>query len=230
MDLYSLPDPLQELATGEIASGERVRWAGQPAPRNTFPWVALGPVLFAIPWTLFALFWMGGASGVLDFNQLNGIGQLDTQKLVFSLFGIPFVLIGLAMLSSPFWIRRRMRRAASRTAYIITDRRAIVLDGGYYGDGFLGSLLGGVVRLAGQGIRVSSYGPDKLEPVQRVQREDGSGDMIFGEVRSSSEDSGRLQLATAGFFSIPDVKEVEDLLKSLAESGKKAKGQPPVRS
>ena len=115
MDVYSLPEPLRQLVTDELASGERVRWAGRPIPRYTFSWVALFPVFFAVPWTLFALFWMAGAAGVLD-NGFKGFGQLDTERLIFSLFGIPFVLIGLAMLSSPYWIRRRMGRAAARTA------------------------------------------------------------------------------------------------------------------
>ncbi len=55
-------------------------------------------VLFGVLWTGFSVFWMWGASG---FGQGDRIGSL------FALFGLPFVLIGLGMLLSPFYNRWR---------------------------------------------------------------------------------------------------------------------------
>jgi hypothetical protein len=116
-----LPPELATLVDDELASGERIVWVGQPIPsRYAFP--SLGIVLFAIPWTAFAIFWMAAASGFKLPDLARGSG-------LFSLFGVPFVLIGLGMLSTPFWMLRKARR----TAYVITDQRALVVDCGAWG-------------------------------------------------------------------------------------------------
>lgn len=219
MDIDSLPESLKGLVGNELESGERVRWVGQPVPRSTIPWIALFPFFFSIPWTLFSLFWMAMASGVMDpFRGFQGFGQVEPVRLVFSLFGVPFVLVGIGLMSSPYWIRRRLRRSAAGTAYLITDRRAIIFDSGYCGDSGLASVVGGVAQIARKGIHIRSYGPHKLGQVQRVQQEDGSGDVIFGEVLIESENNGQRQVMRSGFFSIPNVKDVEKLLNSLAET------------
>ena len=58
--------------------------------------------------------------------------------VLFPLFGLPFVMVGVGMLSSPFWLRRR----AKRTCYALTDRRAILWEAGWFGS-----------------VEVRSYGP-----------------------------------------------------------------------
>src|SRR5262249_26897020 len=130
-DSPALPESLDRLVNQELAPGETIRWAAQPTPRG-FPWLSLVPSLFAIPWTLFALFWMATASGILEHgNGFQNPGRLDMTRVISSLFGIPFVLVGLIMFCTPWWLRRRMRRGAARTAYVITNRRAIIFNGGY---------------------------------------------------------------------------------------------------
>jgi hypothetical protein len=44
--------------------------------------------------------------------------------VLFPLFGVPFVLIGLGMLAAPYW----MRRKAQNTVYALTDKRALILS------------------------------------------------------------------------------------------------------
>lgn len=223
MDVQMLPEPLYSLVNGELESGERVRWAGQPEPSGRVGWGALVPILFAIPWTAFSLFWMAAAGG---FVPPFGDGKLDASRMVFSLFGIPFVLVGLGMLSSPFWIRRRVRKAAAATVYMVTDRRAVVFDGGYFGDYTMAGLLGGVVARMRKGTSVRSYAPSQIGQIERIQRPDGSGDLLFGEpiyaeLADSSQMSGRQLLPQrGGFFSIPEVKHVAELLEQLVDKAK----------
>ncbi len=102
LDPYSLPDALQSLLRDEIPQGERVKWVGRPQPSSGFLWITLPLVLFALFDVGFALFWMAGAAGVFD-----GVGPMRTERLIFAPFGIPFLLIGVAMLTSPLWLRRR---------------------------------------------------------------------------------------------------------------------------
>jgi hypothetical protein len=214
MDQHTMPESLRQLVEGELASGERIQWMAQPQPRGGFPWAALPMMLFAIPWTGFALFWMANAAGVVGGNA-----PFDAGRLVFALFGLPFVLIGLAMLTAPYWIKRRLSRTAAKTIYLITDRRAVIFDGGYYGDGFAASMLSSAMRMRGKGTLIHSYTPNKFGPIQRLQRDDGSGDLIFGEELFSPMQQGyRTTITRAGFYSIPDVKEADRLLTALNQA------------
>ncbi len=176
---------LGALVDAELEPGERVIWSGQPIP-SRYARMTLPIVLFGIPWTAFALFWMAGASGfkVPDFSK-----GFD----VFPLFGIPFVLIGFGLLSSPFWTGRKARR----TAYVLTDRRAFTLDGH-----------------AWRGFTVRSFAPGRLTDLKRTQYPDGSGNLIFA--RQYRADSDGAQHSTeVGFFAIHDVKHVESLIRDL---------------
>ena len=97
-----LADDLASLVEAELAPGERVEWLDQPLPSRR-AWSALPVVLFGIPWTAFSVFWVVAASGFKVPNFDHGFG-------FFPLFGLPFVLIGLGMLSSPYWLSRMAAR------------------------------------------------------------------------------------------------------------------------
>ncbi len=88
-----IPRHFQEQVDRELEPGERVEWIEMPIPRFFTP-ASTAIFLFAIPWTAFAVFWICGAAGfkLPDFRQ----GGFE----LFPLFGVPFVLIGLAMLLS----------------------------------------------------------------------------------------------------------------------------------
>src|SRR5262249_47548939 len=108
---------LASLVDAELDKGEQIAWIGRPiAWRYALPYVAV--LLVGIPFTVFALFWMGAVRGFPSAGVP-----------VFALFGIPFVVVGLGMLLSPFWMLYR----AGRTAYAITDRRALIVEHGLFG-------------------------------------------------------------------------------------------------
>ncbi len=181
-----LPGDVAALLEAELQPGERITWVGQPIP-GRFARGSIGIVLFGIPWTAFAIFWIAGASGfhLPDFS--NG-------SELFPLFGVPFVLIGFGMLSSPYW----MRRKAGRTAYVITDKRALILDGGSW-----------------RSTTIRSFEPHRLGDIRRVQNPDGSGDIIFERPWASD---GSKQTTDHGFLAIQDVKNVESLIRKLANA------------
>src|SRR5207247_633237 len=105
----------------ELDAGERILWCGQPNPGRM--WIHAVPILiFGIPWTLFAVFWMAMAIGF----GTHASGPPGPFRSLFPLFGLPFVLIGIGMLSAPYW----MARTARSTIYAITDKRALVISGG----------------------------------------------------------------------------------------------------
>ncbi|MFH0965972.1 MAG: hypothetical protein V2A58_18385 [Planctomycetota bacterium] len=194
-DQWVLPGRLGELVSGELAEGEHVLWLAQPDPKR-YARKALPAVLFGIPWTAFAIFWMAGASGfkMPDFSK--GFG-------FFPLFGVPFVLIGLGMLSSPLWAMRK----AKRTVYVLTDRRAILLEGG-------------------RSAKIRSFGPEQLESVERRERGDGSGDILFSGVVTFAANTQQATMPI-GFLGVPNVRETERLLHEMVEAHR---GRPQVQA
>lgn len=189
-----IPLHLQELVSAELDEDEHIVWQAQPKPglysRRAWP-----IVLFGIPWTGFAVFWIFGAAGFKWPTFQSGAD-------LFPLFGVPFVLIGLGLLSTPLW----MRRAARRTIYVITDRRAIVIGGAW-------------------ALNVESFQPSRLHEIRRKQRRDGSGDLIFRTEVSQNRD-GRTRESPVGFMAIADVKGVEDLIRDLVARAESA--SPPA--
>lgn len=182
----NLPLALQDLISRELERDEKVVWSAMPKPRYLSGPTA-GAFFFAIPWTAFSVFWMAGAAGfkIPQFNQ-----GFD----FFPLFGLPFFLIGLAMLTSPLWPYRNQLK----TVYLITDRRAITIDGG-------------------RTSTIRSYYPENLNDIFRREHKDGTGDVII--TRSAWKDSdGDKQMNDLGFLRIQNAKDVETMLKELGRT------------
>lgn len=209
----AIPDALKETLEQELKPGEQLRWVGQPIPRAGCMWFAIFPIFFGLFFAGFAVFWIVSA-----FQMQGNNGGPGGINILFALWGIPFVLVGLGIMSSPYWMRRRYQKAALRTIYAVTDQRAIIIDGGYMGDSPIGMLVGGMTRWALRGSSIRTYTANKLGQITRHQRDDGSGDVLFGEILYTSEQSNMRQIQRDGFFSVPNVKDVEDQIKALSAS------------
>lgn len=182
----TIPPRLLAMVERELSPGERVRWMEQPIPRFFTP-MATGAFLFAIPWTTFAVFWICGAAGfkLPDFRQ----GGFS----LFPLFGVPFVLIGLGMLSSPLWAYRR----SLQSVYVVTDRRAITFEGGWT-------------------TTIRSYPPAQLQQSYRKEKRDGTGDVVLGQRIVQGSNGNGHQTQDLGFLRIREPRKVEQLLQQLA--------------
>ena len=185
----AIPRELEDRVKRELESGEQIVWMGQPIPRF-FTAVSTGAFLFAIPWTAFAIFWICGAAGfkVPDFSE----GGFS----FFPFFGLPFVLIGLGLLSTPFWTYRK----TFQTVYAITNRRAITFDAGWT-------------------TTIRSYPPDKLQNIHRKERRDGTGDVILDQQVIAGA-RGEQRPMDLGFLNIRDPKTIEQILRKLAEQAR----------
>jgi hypothetical protein len=189
-----------------LEPGERLLWAGQPnAKRIASPFLQL--LIFAIPWTAFAMFWMWKASGIGDPpSEEPDPVPVRILRMFFSLAGFPFVLIGLGMASAPVWVYCR----ASKTMYAVTDRRVLIIADGWP-----------------QSVEV--YAPSELGPIERVDRSRGVGDVYFASVsemesrttgcanagdllRRMRVNGSRVGGDKIGFIGIPDAVIVEGLL------------------
>ncbi len=189
-DSSRLPPGLRSLVERELQSGERITWMEQPIP-GRMARGSLGLVLFGIPWTAFAIFWVTMAATGVSKSKAPG------PFWAFPLFGVPFILIGLGLLASPYWARR----AALRSVYVLTDRRAIVFRAGWRGS-----------------VTVRSFEPAALTDLKREQCADGSGDLVFTQDWRRGSRGGSYA-TNVGFVAVRDVKNVEELVRALARKG-----------
>jgi hypothetical protein len=206
--MFKRIDPaLQNLVNSEMESGEKLQWSGQPEPTRLAKG-ALPILFFAIPWTAFACFWVTMAS--MGVSHSKGIGPF----MLFPLFGLPFVLIGLGMLSSPIFVYTQ----AKRTVYAITNKRALVLKAGGRG-----------------GKTVMSYPPAAFGDITRVEYAPNKGDLTWSPLGAALPiplNTSSLMIRTSytgvganpsfvGFIGIDNPHDVEKLLKQLADTDKK---------
>lgn len=139
---------------------------------------------FFLPWTAFAVVWITGMSGF-------GAAGLSRPQPLFALLGLPFLCIGIMGLLSPLWLRMK----AMRTLYVITSARALVLQGR-------------------RKVSVNAWPPAALAAVTRVERPDGSGDLLFSsEVWLDRQ--GNRHRREQGFIAVRDVRSVEMYLRQL---------------
>jgi hypothetical protein len=186
-DAASLPVP-PDVGTAiarALDPDETVVWTGRPIAKQLLR-RALPRTLFAVPWTAFAIFWMS---------------QAMKASALFALWGVPFVVVGAGMLAAPWTAHRRARR----TAYVLTDRRALVVESARSEQDLwpFGPLA------------VKSYDAERLHQLEVVAREDGSGDVIFERTATPGPRGARFVGAT-GFVAVDDVADVQRRVRALA--------------
>ena len=183
------PLDLQQIAVNEVApDGESVLWFGRPNPVR-LALTAFPIFIFAIPWTAFALFWMYGAAGFKFPPDFSG----DAFSF-FPLFGVPFVLIGIAMLSSPLFTYAK----AFRTIYIVTNKSIRILT-------------------TGRTKKVETFTANDIGKIERKEKPNDSGDLVF-KYDISYDSNQKRRAKPVGFYGIPNVKSVELHLVQLRQS------------
>jgi hypothetical protein len=188
---------LDAAVRGELRPGEELWYAGMPKP-----WCsarkALPIAVFGLFFGGFAAFWITMAAAGVWFGGMTakedaGSKVVSGVFMLFPLFGLPFLLVGLAMISSPWWIARKARR----TACCVTSERAMQLT-------------------LGRATVVRSWSADEIDEVSKTIYADGTGSIQFA--RSSMQTSkGRMRTVSEGFDGIPDPRACEDALRALKD-------------
>ena len=177
----------EQMASPYLMAGERISWLGRPGGG-----IRLSPqdgmlIPFSLVWCGFTIFW----EATVLRQHTPGI---------FPLFGAMFVAIGLYFVAGRFladaWVR-------SRTAYFLTDRRALIV----------GELFSTSVR---------SVSLTSAPEMHLIQKADGSGSIRFGAIaQTRSAIGGTRSMAamtptldgTPQFLYINDVRRVFDLIQ-----------------
>lgn len=181
--------------SNELLEGEELLWSGRPDPqrrRIVSParvFLILGMVFLPVGLLIVIIGLALLLSSVFPSGAQAGSLGLFIPGGVFFVLGLVYLLIGL------------IGFFPSRNAlYAITNRRAIILRPGRY-------------------LSVSSYGKRAITQVHRIERPDGSGDLIFvgnppyGSSGTTQSNTGTTSAGRPGVFSaIPDVRLVEHIL------------------
>lgn len=178
---------LQSVLRNELQAHEQLLWSAQPNARQSAFGANSGcAAFFGLIWTGFILLWMGGwlAGSWAMGDGLFGIGF----GLLGLAFGSIFLLVGLALMSSPYWAYR----AARRTVYAITERRILVIE-------------------AKRTKSVSSYYDVRAADIKRTERPNGTGSLVFNQEEYKDSD-GDKQIRKVEFKDIADVRGVEQLV------------------
>lgn len=134
------------------------------------------------------------------------VSKAAVQAFGLLLIGLPFVIASLVLAAAPWWWPIYMKR----TVYAISDRRLLIIR----------DLLK---------RKVTSYGPADIDVVERRERRDGSGDVIFRreeikKLKHHHDPYGKRRVGEreVGFFGVPDVRKVEEVILALKNRGHQA--------
>jgi len=193
-----LKNELKTAIENALKPDEELLWAGMPGP-----WAAskssMFLLLFAIPWTLFSIAWEAFAIwGFFHGGAPGGGPQLFL--IVFPLFGLPFVLVGLAMLASPYYAYKN----AQRTVYVITASRILSIN----------------INWPWNTQHITSHDAGSFDHVELSLKADQTGDVkvVFGYSRDSDGDRVEKNFI---FYGVRDARAVETILTEKFGSKKK---------
>jgi hypothetical protein len=180
-------------AQRELESGETILWAGRPDAKQ-MGMQSIPIAIFGLFWTSFIVFWVCGAASMGSRMPNNPMG------VVFPLFGLPFVLIGVAMIAAPFWAGK----AAQSTTYAVTNHRILVIK-------------------ASRNRSVRSFRAEDIGELEYTERPDGSGTLVFSRHNYQSG-NGQTNVAKDQFIGIPNVRQVEQLVRDTFKNGQRPGG------
>jgi hypothetical protein len=179
--------------SNELLESEELLWSGRPVTggKSITSPARLFSILGLIYGGLGLLFMLVMLLIGLFVGGLNDAWPMLIPGSIFFILGLMFFIIGQVYRSSP-----------RTTFYAITNRRIIILQGGRY-------------------LKAISYDIKAIHQVQRLERPDGSGDLVFSGmpgVHSVTMNNNNMANRLTFFSAIPEVRLAER--KLLAVMGK----------
>ena len=116
-------NPASDLKS-HLSSGEKLLWSGRPRPGIIFQPSDFFMIPFSLLWGGFAIVWE-----VMVLDAVIGTNSDESSlaiRMIFPLFGMPFVIIGIYLIFGRFWVDKRQRE---KTVYGVTNQRILILSG-----------------------------------------------------------------------------------------------------
>lgn len=136
----------------ELDNDEKLLWAGIPKQGLKLHKSDIFMIPFSLAWGGFALFWEAMALSIPS-------DKAGPVSLIFPLFGLPFVLIGLYIMVGRFFYDAKKR---SKTFYGLTNQRIIILSNLF-------------------GKTLESFNLKNLVEISITEASDGSGTITLGK-------------------------------------------------
>lgn len=187
---------LEDVIQSHLETGETILWAGQPNQGIKLRGQDIFFIPFSLVWGGFAVFWEVMALSIC-FVAEEGEEVPGAIGIVFPLFGLPFVLIGLYLVFGRFLVDSRRR---SRTFYGVTNDRIIIVSGVF-------------------SQTVKSLNLRTLSDLSMTEKRDGSGSITFGPTHPLASFFGGTSWPTGAwntspsFELVPDVAEVYRIIR-----------------
>lgn len=168
----------------ELGRGERLLWSGMPRQGLRLRQSDIFMVPFSLMWGGFAFFWEGAVT-------------TKGAPFFFSLWGMPFVLIGIYIIVGRFFVDSYLRK---RTFYGVTDQRVVIVSAGF------------------KGREVKSLSLQGLSEINLKEGADHGGNITFGPSNSFYQDSARVwpgskRMAAPAFELLDEVRRVYDVVR-----------------
>ena len=178
-----------------LMPNESLLWSGRPRQGVLFRPADAYLIPFSLLWAGFAVFW--------EFGVIT-----SGAPLFFTIWGVPFVLVGLYIVIGRFFVDAWVR---SRTAYALTTQRVLIVGGH-------------------RTHSVKSLRLNGLPEMSFTQRSDGSGSITFGASTPwwavVSGWPGATKSQTPAFESVNDVRSVFDrILSAQADAPSSIRGR-----
>jgi hypothetical protein len=177
--MANFPDEVERA----MRAGEKILWIGYPIPTKFVFRGGIRGFLFVI---LFGSYWIAFC-GFAEYDAIKS-GNLFMQLWV-----VPFVIVGLFILTCPLWVYLRARR----TIYVVSNQRLLILN-----------------AFPLQSIR--SFAPADIGFVEVDARYDGIGSIIFSRTREPDPEGGWI-IKEIGFIAISNVREAAKHVVLLKE-------------
>lgn len=179
----------------QIGKNEQLLWSGQPRQGIVFRSNEIFLIPFSLLWGGFAIFWETAALVMTWKVPKDGAG---VAALIFPIFGLPFVLIGLYLIFGRFIVDARRR---VKTHYGVTNQRIIIITG-----------------LMTQ--HVKSLNLRTLSDISLSEKPDRTGTITFGPASPFAGCFGNtswpgMPVTTPAFEMIQDAKKVYDLIRDV---------------
>jgi hypothetical protein len=113
----------------------------------------------------------------------------------FMYFCIAMLSLGVILAATPIW----KTYWARSFAYVVTDQRAYIFN----------------CHRIFYDVHIRAYALERLRDIECVEQDGGWGDLIF-ECQVSVDSDGDETETVIGFFAIPEVQRVRELLRQLA--------------
>jgi hypothetical protein len=181
---------VEQMLMRELEHGERLLWSGMPRQGICFRPADLFMVPFSLLWGGFAMFW--------EYSVVT-----KGAPLIFMVWGVPFVLVGLYIVVGRFFLDSYQR---SKTYYGVTDQRIIII--------------GGLLNR-----EVKSLTLQGLNDLSLTERSDGGGSVSFGPTNpmyamwSGTAWPGMGKKIPPAFELISDVRRIYDIIRGAMHDG-----------